>query len=218
MMDLDARLTVGSLFSGIGGMDLGLERAGMRVEWQVEIDAYARRVLTKHWPHVPKYGDIKAFNWGVAEARRCGLCFCRDNVSVGEESCPDCALVRYLTPELMGHIQEAQDPDAVAKAIWTGEPLLPGDAGYRRSPEQIGEGLIERACIQADDVRTLWKDAAAVQGWSLTNSGAPFRLLQAVRGEMALPKVPPQGASACLERILVNPSGIKVNLISGGFP
>jgi DNA (cytosine-5)-methyltransferase 1 len=51
-------LTVGSLFSGIGGIDLGLERAGMEVRWQVEIDEWCRRVLTKHWPDVPKYGDI----------------------------------------------------------------------------------------------------------------------------------------------------------------
>ena len=57
-------LTVGSLFSGIGGLDLGLERAGMNVIWQSEIDPYASKVLAKHWPKVPNYGDIKAINWG----------------------------------------------------------------------------------------------------------------------------------------------------------
>ena len=51
-------LTVGSLFSGIGGIDLGLERAGMRVLWHSEIDPYASRVLKKHWPDVPNHGDI----------------------------------------------------------------------------------------------------------------------------------------------------------------
>jgi len=56
-------LTVGSLFSGIGGLDLGLERAGMRVIWQSEIDPYACRVLAKHWPEVPNHGDIKQVDW-----------------------------------------------------------------------------------------------------------------------------------------------------------
>lgn len=50
----------GSLFSGIGGLDLGLERAGMTCAWQVEIDDYATRVLTKHWPGVPKFRDVRS--------------------------------------------------------------------------------------------------------------------------------------------------------------
>jgi DNA (cytosine-5)-methyltransferase 1 len=49
----------GSLFSGIGGLDLGLERAGMECAWQVEIDEYCQRVLTKHWPNVPKFRDVR---------------------------------------------------------------------------------------------------------------------------------------------------------------
>lgn len=51
-------LTVGSLFSGIGGLDRGLERAGMEVIWQVENDDYCTKILNKHWPHVPVYGNI----------------------------------------------------------------------------------------------------------------------------------------------------------------
>jgi len=58
-----ASLTVGSLFSGIGGLDLGLERAGHRVIWHSEIDDYACQVLKKHWPHVPNIGDVKKVNW-----------------------------------------------------------------------------------------------------------------------------------------------------------
>jgi DNA (cytosine-5)-methyltransferase 1 len=56
-------LTVGSLFSGIGGLDLGLERAGMQVIWQSEIDPYACKVLKKHWPEVPNHGNIKEIDW-----------------------------------------------------------------------------------------------------------------------------------------------------------
>jgi DNA (cytosine-5)-methyltransferase 1 len=61
-------LTFGSLFAGIGGMDLGLERAGMKCVWQVEIDPYARKVLEKHWPVVRRWDDVRTFppegGWG----------------------------------------------------------------------------------------------------------------------------------------------------------
>ena len=54
-------MTFGSLFAGIGGLDLGLERAGMQCKWQVEINPYAQRVLTKHWPEVRRHDDIKTW-------------------------------------------------------------------------------------------------------------------------------------------------------------
>jgi len=54
-------VTFGELFAGIGGFSLGLERAGMTCKWQVEIDPYARAVLNKHWPDVPKHDDVRTF-------------------------------------------------------------------------------------------------------------------------------------------------------------
>ena len=51
-------LTVGGLFSGIGGIELGLERAGMEVRWHSDIEPYCQAVLKHHWPDVPVYGDI----------------------------------------------------------------------------------------------------------------------------------------------------------------
>ena len=58
-------LTHGSLFSGIGGFDLGFERVGIKTLWQVECDPYALKVLEKHWPDVPRYTDIRAVEWGT---------------------------------------------------------------------------------------------------------------------------------------------------------
>ena len=49
----------GSLFSGIGGIDLGLERAGMECAWQVEIDLYCQKILAKHWPDVKRLEDVR---------------------------------------------------------------------------------------------------------------------------------------------------------------
>ena len=51
-------MKVGSLFSGVGGIDLAFERAGFTVAWQVEWNKDAQSVLRRHWPHVPLYGDI----------------------------------------------------------------------------------------------------------------------------------------------------------------
>ncbi len=56
--------TYGSLFSGVGGFDLGMDRAGWTCAWQVEIDKQCRQVLRHHWPDVPKYEDVR--NVGVA--------------------------------------------------------------------------------------------------------------------------------------------------------
>ena len=52
-------MNVLDLFSGIGGLALGLERAGMRSAAFCERDAYCRAVLRRHWPDVRAYDDIR---------------------------------------------------------------------------------------------------------------------------------------------------------------
>lgn len=54
-------MTFGSLFAGIGGLDLGLERSGMKCVWQVEINEYCRQVLEKHWPSVRRWDNVETF-------------------------------------------------------------------------------------------------------------------------------------------------------------
>jgi DNA (cytosine-5)-methyltransferase 1 len=51
-------MNVLSLFSGVGGFDLGLENAGMKTIYQCEWDKHANSILERHWPQVPKWGDI----------------------------------------------------------------------------------------------------------------------------------------------------------------
>jgi DNA (cytosine-5)-methyltransferase 1 len=48
-----------SLFAGIGGIDLGFERAGLTCVAQVENDPWCVSILEKHWPDVPRWGDIR---------------------------------------------------------------------------------------------------------------------------------------------------------------
>lgn len=51
-------MNAGSLFSGVGGFDLGFERAGIHTVWQVEKDKYARATLAKHFPNAMQYEDV----------------------------------------------------------------------------------------------------------------------------------------------------------------
>jgi len=53
---------VGSLFSGIGGIDLGLERAGMEIKWQAEINPSCLNILKKHWPSVQRFSDVRTID------------------------------------------------------------------------------------------------------------------------------------------------------------
>jgi len=59
---------IGSLFSGVGGLDLGVQQViGGDVVWHVEFDAAPSKVLAHHWPDVPNYGDITAVDWSQVE-------------------------------------------------------------------------------------------------------------------------------------------------------
>lgn len=51
--------SLASFFSGIGGMDLGFEWAGFATVFQCEIKLFCQEILKRHWPSVPKMGDLR---------------------------------------------------------------------------------------------------------------------------------------------------------------
>ncbi len=83
-------MNVLDLFSGIGGFSLGLERAGMRTVAFCEIEPYARHVLTKHWPDVPCYDDVRTLTAarlradGISVDVICGGFPCQDISTAGK--------------------------------------------------------------------------------------------------------------------------------------
>jgi DNA (cytosine-5)-methyltransferase 1 len=79
-------LTVGSLFAGIGGFDLGAERAGFEVRWQVEIDPFCQRVLAKHWPNAERFEDVRRVRTFPPADVICGGFPCQDISNAGDRA------------------------------------------------------------------------------------------------------------------------------------
>ena len=94
------------MFSGIGGFDLGLERAGMKIAWQIEIDPFCNRVLEKHWPGVKRYGDIRQIKGADMEPVDlvCGGPPCQPVSLAGQRK--GAADDRWLWPEALRLVEE----------------------------------------------------------------------------------------------------------------
>lgn len=74
----------GSLFSGIGGFDLGFEQAGLTSEWQVEIDKDCTKVLANRFPNVSRFTDVKNVGKLPTVDVICGGFPCQDLSVVGK--------------------------------------------------------------------------------------------------------------------------------------
>lgn len=85
-------LRVGSLFSGVGGLDLAVEAFfGAETAWHCEFDPEPSKVLAARWPGVPNLGDVTAVKW-TPDCPTCGeptALYWRDAAEEGREYyCP----------------------------------------------------------------------------------------------------------------------------------
>ena len=153
-----------SLFSGIGGIDLGLDRAGMTCAYQVEIDPYCRKVLAKHWPDVPKCDDIKTFPWThamslLSDVDMVAGGFPCQTVSHAGERKGEGDAERWLWPE-MHRVCKILKPRWVlvenVVGLLSAKGLRLGERGelfgnILRDLAEIGYGHIEWHCIRASE-------------------------------------------------------------------
>jgi len=99
-----------SLFSGVGGLDLGLEWAGMQTVGQCEIDPACRFWLEQHWPGLQRWSDVREVTGDAVEAA-CGAV----ELMAGGPPCQPASLagrrqgsadVRWLWPEFLRVVRE----------------------------------------------------------------------------------------------------------------
>ena len=147
-------MNVLSLFAGIGGFDLGLERAGMTVVAQCERDEWCQQVLSKHWPNVPIYDDVttltaeKMKNDGIESIDLvCGGFPCQPfSVAGNRNGTKD---DRHLWPEMLRIIEEIRPSWVVGENV----------AGIT-SVEQYAE--ISKLESQTHRIKNSYDDYAAV--------------------------------------------------------
>ena len=109
-------MRIGSLFSGIGFLELGLERAGLgRTVWQVERDEWCRAVLATHWPEATRYDDVCSATALAPVDLMCGGFPCQPFSLAGKRLSEKDS--RHLWPEYARIIEEVRPKIVVAENV-----------------------------------------------------------------------------------------------------
>lgn len=127
----------GSLFAGIGGFDLGLERAGLSCAWQVERDKHCTRLLGSKWPGVERFDDVRTVAALPAVDLICGGFPCQDLSVAGRRA--------GMAGERSGLWREFHRILGIARPRWVIVENVPGlySADDGRALAGIVSGLVE---------------------------------------------------------------------------
>lgn len=173
------KLRVLSLFAGIGGFDLGLERAGgFETVAFCEIDPFCRRVLAKHWPSVPCYDDVRELTAsrlsgdGIAVDVICGGFPCQafSSAARGRNNAVD------LWPEMRRIISEVRPLVALGENVRE-KPIKQAAIDLSRFGYASRHRRIRASDIGADHTRERW--------WLCAHANADSEFLCAFDAEMA---------------------------------
>jgi DNA (cytosine-5)-methyltransferase 1 len=151
-----------SLFSGVGGFELGLERAGIQTVLQVENDPWCLSVLARHWPGVQRIDDVRQVDAATLQGR------CRDMVSVGVGS----------DAEWLGVPRGWGDNADSVDLVYGGFPCQDlSVAGKRAGLRGERSGLWHEFQRVLSELRPRWCLIENVPGLLSSNGGADFGVL-----------------------------------------
>jgi len=120
--------TMGSLFAGVGGLDLAAHWAGFETKWFVEKEPFCQKVLAKHWPNVPIFDDVFTVSNPPHVDILAGGFPCQPFSVAGNRKGSDDE--RYLLPEMLRIVDEVK-PYAVLFENVAGFPALNDGAEFK---------------------------------------------------------------------------------------
>ena len=156
-----------SLFSGVGGFDLGFERAGIETVLQAERDPHCLKVLKRHWPQVRRVTDVRCVGEGWAARVPHGE-------MGGADSGPDAQRLRHERSANQG-----------ADLIFGGFPCQDlSVAGKRAGLGGERSGLWYEFHRVLSELRPRWTVIENVPGLLSSNDGRDFGILLDGLGEL----------------------------------